>query len=196
MAVRDRQIIITELVGKALNENPKSVSFDWLINRHDQQFFQSSYDVICNIYSAMSGTSPNKKISKLSPDAYFAGKYNLLFEYDEMQHFTTARLSTFNHYPKGLKLNYSIGDWVKFCKSHSYKADKYRAKKKSADFDFEGGRIYTRAYLDCFRDLLPQHQGLNPTLRISEFEVQDISVINTVSLDKIKRLLETKLKYL
>ena len=196
MGLRDRQIIITELVSKVLNEDAKSVAFDWLINTHHQKHFQSSYDVISNIYSSMGGASPDKKISKLSPDAYFAGKYNFLFEYDELQHFTTARLNTFNHYPKELKLNYSIDDWMKFCKSYSHRADKYRYKKTSADFNFEGGRIYTRAYLDCFRDLLPQHQGLNPTLRISAFEVEDIDTINVVSINKIKRLLDTKLKHL
>jgi len=196
MAVGDRQIFITELVSKALDEDAKSVSFDWLINKHHQEHFQSSYDVICNIYSAMGGASSDKRISRLSPDAYFGGKYNFLFEFDEIQHFTTARLNTFNHYPKELKLNYSMADWVKYCNLYSHKSNKFYARKTSADFKFDGGRRYTRAYLDCFRDLLPQHHGLKPTLRISAFEVQDISTINVVSIGRIKRLLDNKLKHL
>lgn len=157
MGVRDRQIIITELVSKALNEDAKTGSFHWLINKHHQEHFQSSYDVISNIYSSMGGLGPDKKISKLSPDAYFAGSYNFLFEFDELQHFTTSRLHTFAYYPKGLKLNYSTEDWVRFCNRYSHKADRYRYKKTCIDFDFEGGRTCGRAYFDCFRDLLPQH---------------------------------------
>jgi hypothetical protein len=143
----------------------------------------------------MRGINPDKRITKLSPDAYFAGEFNFLFEFDELQHFTTARLNTFAHYPKELKLNYSTEDWVKFCNLYSHKADRYRYKKTCADFDFQGGRTCGRAYFDCFRDLLPQHQGLNPTLRIAELEVQNIISINTASIDKIKRLLDKKLKY-
>ena len=127
-------------------------------------------------------------------DAYFGGKYNFIFEFDEFQHFSSARLWTLDCYPKQVKLNFSTSDWKKYCLANRQKADRYRYTKKTKDFDFEGGRTAQRAYLDCFRDFLPTENGLNPTLRISEFEVADINLNNRESQRKLSVLVENKLK--
>lgn len=195
MPVGDKQKLITEIVGKVLNQEPQSMRFNWFINQHQNDHFKSSYKIIEKIFSDLKGSDISKRIQQLQCDAYFGGKYNFLFEFDEFQHFSSARLNTFSNYSTDLKTNYSISDWKKWCSLTSSKADKYRFNKKTIDFNFEGGRTCQRAYLDCFRDLLPQHNGLNPTLRIAEFEVVGIDSINTVSLDKLKKLVESKLKF-
>src|SRR5690606_27411776 len=109
-----------------------------------------------------------------------------IFEFDEHQHFSSARLKTFDFYPTELKVNFSIVQWKQLCKTHKDNADKYRKSKTSADFDFVGGRTAQRAYLDCFRDLLPEINGLQPTVRICDFEVNDIFTNNKETCVKIE----------
>jgi len=65
----------------------------------------------------------------------------------------------------------------------------------TANFNFYGGRTAQRAYLDCFRDLLPQVYKLRPTLRINEFEVKGIYTNNEESCTRIEKLLNSKLKF-
>jgi hypothetical protein len=196
MPVGDKQKLITEIVSIVLNEGAQSRKFPWFINQHQNDHFKDSFKIIHKIYIELKGETCSKMIKQLQCDAYFGGKYNFLFEFDEFQHFSTARLKAINNYPKDLKVNYSVDDWKKWCLVYSNEADKYRFNKTTKDFDFKGGRTCQRAYLDCFRDLLPQYNGLNPTLRISEFEVKDINQINSENVTKIKRLVENKLKFL
>jgi hypothetical protein len=196
MAVGDKQKLITEIVGIVLNERPQIEKFNWFINQHQKDHFKGSHNLISQIFTDLNGNNSIKRIMQLQSDAYFGGKYNFLFEFDEIQHFSTARLKTLDSYPKHLKLNYSVADWKKWCTTHSTIADGYRFNKATTDFSFNGGRTCQRAYPDCFRDLLPQHNGLNPTLRIAEFEVNGISQINNSSVEKIKTLLKEKLKFL
>jgi hypothetical protein len=94
-----------------------------------------------------------------------------------------------------LTVNFSIDQWKQICKVNKDKADKYRKSKTTTDFDFEGGRTAQRAYLDCFRDLLPQQNGLKPTVRINEFEVSGIYANNKDSCNKIEHLLKAKLAH-
>ena len=196
MPVGDKQKLITEIVSIVLNEKAQAKKFPWFINQHHDDHFKESLPIIDKIYHELNGNNCTKRIQQLQCDAYFGGKYNFLFEFDEFQHFSSSRLTTLNHYPKDLKINYSITDWKNWCLTYSSKADKYRSNKITSDFNFQGGRTCQRAYLDCFRDLLPQHNGLNPTLRISDFEVTAIKFINSDSVEKIKKLLESKLMFL
>lgn len=195
MAVGDKQKLITEIVSIVLDEKSQNEKFDWFVNQHHKHHFKDSFDLINKIFSDLKGNNLGKRSVQLQSDAYFGGKYNFLFEFDEIQHFSTARLNTLMNYPKQLKLNYSITDWKKWCLKHSVIADKYRFNKTTTDFCFQGGRTSQRAYLDCFRDLLPQHNGLNPTLRISEFEVDGITQINAHSIETIQKIVKEKLKY-
>ena len=197
MAVGDKQRLITTIVSEILNESAQlDKKFSWFINKHQDEHFKDSFQVIDKIYLELGGNNSLKKVQQLQCDAYFGGKYNLIFEFDEVQHFSSARLKALNNYPQYLKLNYLIGDWEKWCLTHSKKADKYRYNKITKDFNFQGGRTCQRAYLDCFRDFLPQHNGLNPTLRISEFEVEDVHNISSTSLDKVRKLIEQRLQFL
>lgn len=79
------------------------------------------------------------------------------------------------------------------CFKHRKKADKYRKNKTTKDFPFATGRTAQRAYLDSFKDILPNLHGLKPTIRISEFEVQSITANDNESRKIIERILN---KYL
>lgn len=194
MPIKDKQKLITQIVSGVLNESAQeSKTFDWLINQHKPEHFKMLYPYIDKIFLFLNGQADSKSIRKLQPDAYFGGKYNFIFEFDEFQHFTTARLNTFQFYPKGIELQYSTDKWQLFCKSYLVKADGYRYSKTTSDFNFAGGRTSQRAYLDCFRDLLPHMHGLNPTLRIAEFEVAEINKDDLHSRQVIKKLLRDKM---
>lgn len=197
MAVGDKQKLITAIVSKVLNEQAQtSKKFDWFINKHNKENFGKYFSTIDNIFKSLNGditANQTKRSVSLDCDAYFGGQYNFIFEFDELQHFSSSRLKTIENYPSSLKVNFDLANWKKLCEIHKNKADNYRKTKTTADFNFIGGRTAQRAYLDCFRDLLPEIQGLNPTLRINEFEVVGISRLDKEACNKIEQLLKTKL---
>lgn len=197
MAVGDRQKLITEIVSKVLNEQAQtSKKFDWFINKHGKENFGKHFSTIDKIFKLLNGditANQTKRSVALDCDAYFGGQHNFIFEFDEFQHFSSSRLKTIESYPTGLKVNFDLENWKKLCQTHKDKADNYRKTKTTTDFNFVGGRTAQRAYLDCFRDLLPEIQGLNPTLRINEFEVVGISRIDKEACNKIEQLLKSKL---
>ena len=199
MAVGDKQRLITEIVGSVLGQKPElDKSFEWFINKHIKEHFGVYYPLIDEIFCSLNGDKEanlNKGKKSLECDAYFGGKSNFIFEFDEVQHFSSARLQTLNLYPKDLKVNFKIDDWKNYCQTNKIIADKYRKAKTTKDFSFVGGRTAQRAYLDCFRDLLPQQHGLNPTLRISEFEVEDLFINNKETCIKIENLIKIKLTF-
>lgn len=200
MAVGDKQKIVTLIVGQVLGEKPiTDLTFDWFTNKHLAQHFKGRYNLINNVFISLGGNlfeNQRKKDLYLDTDAYFGGRYNFLFEFDEFQHFSTFRLKTFDFYAQVLNLNFDISQWKDLCSKNKDKADKYRASKTTVDFNFHGGRTAQRAYFDCFRDFLPDLHGLNPTLRINEFEISRINSFNIDSYKIIERLLNNKLKYI
>jgi hypothetical protein len=197
MAVGDRQKLITEIVAAVLNEPAQiDISFNWFINKHAQEHFGKYFTTIDKIFISLNGdkqASQTKGTRKLDCDAYFGGQHNFMLEFDEHQHFSSARLKSFEFYPPDLKVNFNIDQWKQLCKTQREKADKYRKSKTTTDFNFAGGRTAQRAYLDCFRDLLPQLHGLKPTVRINEFEVSDIYTNNRDACNRIEKLLKMKI---
>lgn len=200
MALKEKQILITKIVGKILGQEPDMTrKFEWFINKHNKIHFGEKFKLIDNIFNDLGGdivANQNKKQMLLDCDAYFGGKYNFFFEFDEFQHFSSARLKTLMQYQKEIKLNFNVEEWIKQCKKNKHKADEYRKAKTTTDFNFSRGRTAQRAYLDCFRDFLPEENGLNPTLRINEFEVEGIYLINDTSLKILDNIIKQKLKYL
>lgn len=197
MAVGDKQKLITEIVSKVLNEQAQtSKKFEWFINKHKKENFGKHFSTIDEIFKSLNGdiiANQTKRSVALECDAYFGGQYNFIFEFDELQHFSSSRLKTIENYPSGLKVNFDLANWKRLCQIHKDKADNYRKNKTTTDFNFVGGRTAQRAYLDCFRDLLPEIQGLNPTLRINEFEVVGISRADKEAYNKVEQLLKNKL---
>jgi hypothetical protein len=197
MPISDRQKLITQLVSKVLGQGPVlNQSFGWMANKHSTLAFKEHASWIESIFMELKGNivqNEAKRTQLLKCDAYFGGEYKFIFEFDEFQHFSSRRLLTLLRYPDKVPLNFMIGDWMEFCRIHHGKADAYRKNKMTLDFNFNGGRTAQRAYLDCFRDLLPPLYDLNPTLRICEFEVSDISKTDAASCKKIEFLLKKKM---
>lgn len=197
MALKDRQRLITALVSHILQTKAVTdIKFPWFINQHNELIFNHFFTLIDSIFNELKGTISNKKLIYLQCDAYYGNSFNFMFEFDEFQHFSTPRMRALSQYPTDLKLNFSTDEWKHYCNLYLHKADKYRFNKTTKDFNFQGGRICQRAYLDCFRDFLPQQNGLNPTLRICEFEVKDVDGFNAKSTWIIDKLLNQKLKCL
>lgn len=198
MPIGEKQRLITNIVSIILGEDAlTNITFDWFVNKHLKKHFRNQHSTIEMVFNTLNGdilANQNKRITLLQCDAYFGGEYNFMFEFDEFQHFSTSRLITLDLYPKDIEINYPIELWRDFCLQNKVKADKYRQNKVTIDFNFSGGRTSQRAYLDCFRDILPKNNGLNPTLRISEFEVLDIHSNSIENCKKIEKILNKRLK--
>lgn len=196
MAVGDRQKLITEIVATVLGESPPcGFKFDWLTNKHSEQHFQQFYPAIETIFASLNGelfANKKKRLEYLKCDAYFP-EHNFIFEFDEYQHFSSARLKALYTYPSAICVGFNLSQYKEWATVYKFCADKYRYKKKAVDFPFEGGRTAQRAYLDSFKDLLPPLHGLAPTIRISEFEVNSILANDEQSQLLMKHLIHSKL---
>jgi len=193
MAVGDKQRLIIEIMQEVLQEPAQiNISFNWLNNKHLPEDFGIYYDNIEIIFDALNGDKSgmdNKSSRVLKPDCYFGGKYNFIFEFDELQHFTTYKKIVLQNYPTDLEYGFNLPQYIRYCDNYSREALKkgpagYRKPKD--EFPFENGRAAQRAFFDAFRDILPTLHGLNPTLRISEFEVRQIIIPD----DNAKRIVK------
>lgn len=194
---RQKQIQVTEIISEILKSEPQKGSFDWLTNIPLEKNFGKYYDSIIKIYTALGGNKNvldslilESKTRKLAPDAFFSDPYNFIFEFDEIQHFTTYKQIALEHYPKKLAYGFNMGRYIKYCKQHSLGAIKkgpggYR--KPTKEFPFENGRAAQRAFFDAFRDIQPTLNGLRSTVRIAEIELPvNFTRLNLESLLKEK----------
>ena len=169
--------LLEEVLGKPAE---KRAQFDWLCNKPDRKHFGDYYDVLIELYRDLQGDwkgTSHKSDGHLTPDAYFPEPYNFIFEFDELQHFTRYREHTFRFYPENIPIAYETEVYIGFCRQHHVAAlakgpDRFR--RVTADFPYINGRAAQRAFFDTFRDWLPPQHGLNPTLRLAEFEVTSI----------------------
>ena len=83
----------------------------------------------------------------------------LLVEVDESQHFTSERLSILNSYPEDSDLAYDLEGYRRLAHRWHGTADRYRASKRTVEFDYPVGRRAQRAYFDTTRDLLAPSFG-------------------------------------
>jgi hypothetical protein len=93
------------------------------------------------------------------PDFLFPER-RWIVELDEEQHFTTARLETFERYAEDIEVAYDVDAYCALARLLHRKADRYRAAKPAVDFPFAGGRRAQRAYFDAVRGLLAPFFGL------------------------------------
>ena len=116
-----------------------------------------------------------------------------MLEFDEFQHFSSARAKALDLLPDGLSLGFSLSDYKRLCHAYDQRADKYRRDKRTRDFRLIGGRTAQRAYFDASKDLLPVLHGLRPTIRISEFEVEHIWENDVEARSFLRALVERKM---
>ena len=191
--------LVEEVIGIPAE---RRAQFDWLRNKPRREDFGEYYDALIALYTALEGDwegTTAKTDGYLTPDAYFPEPYHFIFEFDELQHFTQFRERTFQFYPANIKIAYAPQKYRQFCQQHHTAAlakgpDRFR--RHTADFPYTNGRAAQRAFFDTFRDWLPPLHGLNPTLRISEFEVAPIlneELTDTAAKAYMYRLLRQRL---
>lgn len=120
------------------------------------------------IFTALSGNEAALQCKRVGSDPrpdFLLRSHSLIVEVDELQHFTSARLRVFSMYPAAASLGYDPADYCAFIERWRERADKYRIKKRTSDFDFACGRQHQRAYFDAVRDLAAPAFGLR-VLRI------------------------------
>ena len=180
----------------------RRVHFDWLRNKPRPKDFGEHYDTVMELYTELKGnwqSTTAKADGYLIPDAYFPEPYHFIFEFDELQHFTHYRERTFRFYPANIPLAYELQKYRQFCQQHHVSAlakgpDRFR--RRTADFPYINGRAAQRAFFDTFRDWLPSLHGLNPTVRLAEFEVTSIlngQLTGEAAKDYMERLLHERL---
>ena len=158
----------------------RRTQFDWLRNKPHRKDFGAHYETVMALYAELDGDwqgTMAKTDGYLIPDAYFPEPYHFIFEFDELQHFTHYRAQTFRFYPANLPLAYERQKYRQFCQHHHVAAlakGPERFRRHTADFPYANGRAAQRAFFDTFRDWLPPLHGLNPTVRLAEFEVSSI----------------------
>ena len=147
--------------AQGLNLDRKA-TFQWLTNRgHLEPRLEGHVpeDVLASlseIYGALGGdeeTLGSKRRQLLRPDFVLA-KEELLIEVDELQHFTSDRLTALELYPEQVPLGFDLDEYRRLGATWSARADSYRATKQAAGFARHGGRRAQRAYFDSVRDLL------------------------------------------
>jgi hypothetical protein len=153
----------------------RGVSPTWLTNKGHLSVAtvglldSSRANVIRSIYASLGGdeTLLARKRSGSDPRLDFLLEdKGLIVEVDEIQHFTTSRLETFELYPThGAEICFDVEIYREMIAEWSGTGDRYRAEKPTVDFPFAGGRRAQRAYFDAFRDLAAPSFGLR-TLRV------------------------------
>jgi hypothetical protein len=91
----------------------------------------------------------------------------IVVEYDEVQHFTTARLEALSLYPATALLGFDLAEYIALVRRWSPRGDKGFAHKTAAEFPGPAGRQRQRAYFDAVRDLVAPHFGNGPLIRIA-----------------------------
>lgn len=194
--------LVEEVIGISAE---RRAQFDWLRNKPRREDFGKHYDAVMTLYTALEGDwagTTAKADGYLIPDAYFPEPYHFIFEFDELQHFTQFREQTFQYYPADIEIAYALQTYRQFCQQHHAAAlakGPARFRRNTADFPYTNGRAAQRAFFDTFRDWLPPLHGLNPTLRLAEFEVMPIlngQLTDTAAKDYMQRLLHQRLRKL
>ena len=120
----------------------------------------------------------------LPPCDFFVPKPGFIVEFDESQHFTLSRKTSLQNYPQSLRLGFSLTKWITLC-------EKISAKDNDPSF-----RDEQRAWYDTLRDFVPEHKGLEPTVRLYSKEMQwcGLSPEKPEAVAKFRELIENRRK--
>lgn len=166
--------VFSELAAKAGIRLEAEVTLPWLTrNGHMKPAVRDALpgetmEAIERIFAALGGDETllaAKARGSMRADFLLSGS-QIQVEYDEVQHFTTARLETLNLYPTSAKFGFDVAEYIEISRDWIPKGDKAFAHKQAAEFPGERGRQRQRAYFDAFRDLAAPHFGNGPLIRI------------------------------
>lgn len=168
--------------------------FDWLTNRVEQ----SEID-LWRIFVDLGGSEKgmrSKGLRELNISGYLP-KYERIIEFDNLRHFTEYRLKTLEHYPSNIRLGFNMNEYQESCKKHGEEAfwdgSHYGNRNETGEFPFFGGRAAQRALFDACQDLLPSKNNLNPTIRISKFQVPSIWQDKDKAMEELQSAIDTYL---
>ena len=91
-----------------------------------------------------------------------------LIEYDETQHFSSARLTVLRLYPADQSLGFDREEYMKLCVRWCRDADGKWKNKEAIGFPGPFGRQRQRAYYDSLRDLATPAMGFPPLIRVPD----------------------------
>jgi hypothetical protein len=99
------------------------------------------------------------RVKKLWRCDFFVPDPGFIVEFDESQHFTSARKLSLLHYPNSLKIGFSKQTWIDLC-------DEIQARDNDPYF-----RDEQRAWYDTLRDYMSEIKGFGPTVRLYSKEM-------------------------
>jgi hypothetical protein len=152
------------------------VRFDWCTN--NLSMLESVFiDEKCkDCWNILNWNYTKSQIEYLPCDCYI-GELNCLLVVDDFFKFSSFRKMTLDLY-ENVDTNFDIEYHKILCYENYIQADKFQQHIKRSDFDFEGGANAKRAMLDIMIDLKPIMNKLNPTIRLTTFELKDINSKN------------------
>jgi hypothetical protein len=185
------KIFILDLLSKIYTtKSAKEINFEWCTNLLSIRF-SSFLDEKCPEVLDILYWDYSKIIKEyLHFDAYIKN-LNCILIIDDKHKFTSYRLATLKKYQK-VNVAFDIEEYESLCNKFHLESDNYQKDKKRTDFNFIGGANAKRALIDVFLDLKPLlHSKLNPTIRLHEWEIENIS-----SHQELDVLINSKLKQL
>lgn len=167
-----------------LGECTEKVRFDWCTNLLTIRFSAFVDEKCPGIFNQLSWDYSKAEKMYLPCDFYIKS-INSLLVIDEQFKFSSYRLKTLNQYQE-IDTYFDIEYHIGLCNENYMYADNYQSDKRRNDFNFLGGATAKRALLDVMLDLKPLHNNLNPTIRLTELELKNISNKNEM-LELIER---------
>jgi hypothetical protein len=146
----------------------RGVSQDWLTNKgHLEEKIRVTLDeqaglALDTIYRTLGGDEKLllEKRGGSNPRIDFVlARQTLIVEVDEIQHFTSDRLTSLDLYPPRTNFEFDVEEYRSLVVRWRKTGDGYRAAKPTRDFPFAGGRRAQRAYFDALRDLAAPSLG-------------------------------------
>lgn len=146
-------------------------SFPWIGTKGPYGLGATAASVYAPVMSIAVGLGANLDVMRLTsrvarPRADLMHKESkVIIEVDEIQHFTSHRLATFERYPAGTLLGFDVDEYRELCQANSVSADRAWAGKDTATFGPKS-RGKQRAFYDALKDLSIPTAGLPPIVRI------------------------------
>jgi hypothetical protein len=124
-------------------------------------------DPLNSIFLSLGGQSAEQAAKRTTalPGDFIHLETETIIEIDEVQHFTSFRLQSFEFYARDSPLDFELDEYRDLCRRFAPKADTYRQSKAAVAFG-PGGRQRQRAYYDALRDLAVPAMGLPPLIRV------------------------------
>lgn len=173
----DVQNLVTAMLGEVTDATLEVESCpEWLL-RPGRAECAGAWETLCRIYTELTGLvlpelAPARERRRLDVVLTYPDGQRQIVEIDERQHFTAARATTLECYPREARLGFDAALWLARSRELSGREPGGGfAKPRPPLFPGDGGRHRQRAFRDALADLLPPEHGWLETVRISDQEI-------------------------